>query len=88
MGGTTGLGLRIAWARELASNDPGGRSFVTIPGATFRTTGAAANRDSVLVAATASVTASNGFHVGASINAQYSGRARDVGGSIVIGHRW
>lgn len=87
-GGTSTFGLRAAWAHEFASNEPGTSLFLNIPGAAFPTSGTTADRDSLILAATAGVAGSNGLYLDGAINAEYSKTSRDIGGSITVGYSW
>jgi len=86
--GMTTFGLRAAWAHEFASNDAGTRSFLTVPGAAFSTSGATQDRDSVILAASAGVAASNGLYVDAALNTEFSKNSRDLGGTLTVGYSW
>ncbi|GGD47753.1 ice-binding family protein [Sinisalibacter lacisalsi] len=87
-GAMTTFGLRAAWAHEFASNQPGTRSFVNAPGVTFPASGAARDRDSLILAANAGMAASNGLYFDGAIKAEYSRSSRDLGGSLTVGYRW
>lgn len=82
------VGLRVAWAHELASNDAGRASFVSIPGLDIPVSGVSRDRDSLLLAASAGWAGSNGLYLDAGLNAEYSQNAQDYGGSLTIGYRW
>lgn len=86
--GTPVFGLRAAWTHELASNEPGTRSFLTIPGAAFPASGVTRDRDSLILAASVGIGASNGFYVDGGLNAEYSRNSKDLGGSLTVGYRW
>lgn len=86
--GTPAFGLRAAWAHELSSNEPGTRSFLTIPGVAFPISGATRDRDSLILAASVGVGASNGLYVDGAVNTEYSGNSQDFGGSLTAGYRW
>jgi len=86
--GTAAFGFRAAWAHEFASNEPSDRSLLTTPGVTFPVSGATVDRDSLLLAANAEWTASNGVYIDGAINAEYSGTSQDAGGSLTVGYRW
>lgn len=87
-GGVTTFGLRAAWAHEFASNEPGTRSFLSVPDAVFSTSGATQDRDSVILAANAGMAASNGLYVDAALNMEFSENSQDLGGALTVGYRW
>lgn len=87
-GGTTIFGLRAAWAHEFAKNSPSSRSFLSVPGAGFQTSGASGDRDSLILAASAGIAASNGIYIDAALNGEFSQNARDFGGSVTVSYRW
>lgn len=80
--------VRAAWAHELASNEVGQASFVSIPGLDIPVSGVSRDRDSLLLAASANWMGSNGIYLDAGLNAEYSRNAQDYGGSLTIGYRW
>lgn len=85
---STAFGVRAAWARELATNQPGTSSFINVPGLSFPVTGATRDRDALLLSASASLTDRNGLFVVAAVSTQHSRNARDYGGSLTVGYRW
>ncbi|MFN4128678.1 MAG: ice-binding family protein [Paracoccaceae bacterium] len=87
-GGATSFGVRAAWAHEFATNTPGNRSFVALPGALVAVSGATPKRDSVVLSANLGVVAATGFSIGGGVNMEYSGNARDYGGSVKVGYQW
>ncbi len=86
--GAPTFGLRAAWAHELATNEPGSRSFLTTPGVAIPMTQATRDRDSLILAANLGIAAANGFYVDGAVNAEYSSDARGYGGSLTVGYTW
>lgn len=84
----TAFGVRAAWVRELATNEPSTSSFINVPGLSFPVTGATRDRDSLLLSASATLTDRNGFFITAAADAEYARNARDYGGSLTLGYRW
>lgn len=82
------FGVRAAWSRELASNDPGTSSFVNVPGVSFPVTGATRDRDSLMLAASATLMDRNGLFIVAAVSTEYARNARDYGGSLTLGYSW
>jgi len=82
------LGLRAAWAHEFVSNDPGERSFLTVPGTSFAVSGADRDRDSLLLSASAGTSFGNGIYIDGAVSGEYSGTTRDLGASIQVGYKW
>ena len=87
-GGVTTLGIRAAWGHEFASNTPGARSFVTVPGAMIGVSGAIPARDSVILSANMGVAAANGLSIDGGVNMEYSNNVQDYGGSVTVGYQW
>jgi uncharacterized protein with beta-barrel porin domain len=86
--GMTSFGVRAAWDHEFATNKPGSRSFVTVPGEMFAVSGATPARDSVILSANLGVAAPNGFSIDGGLNMEYSNNTRDYGGSVTVGYQW
>jgi len=82
------FGLRAAWAHEFVSNDPGERSFLTVPGTLFAVSGADRDRDSLLLSANAGTSFGNGIYIDGAVSGEYSGTTRDLGASIQVGYKW
>ncbi|MFN4156219.1 MAG: ice-binding family protein [Paracoccaceae bacterium] len=87
-GGARSFGVRAAWGHEFASNTPGTRSFVALPGALVAVSGATPGRDSILLSANMGLATANGVTIDGGVNVAYSNNARDFGGSIKLGYRW
>ena len=86
--GTAGFGVRAAWVHEFASNDPSTSSFQRLPDVSFPVSGATRNRDSLVLAANATFTNSNGVFIDGAINTEYSKNSKDFGGALTMGYRW
>ena len=87
-GARSSVGLRAAWAHEFVSNKPSVRSFVAVPGVAFPISGAARDKDSVILSVSGGVASPNGVFLDGAINAEYSRTYRDIGGSVTVGYRW
>lgn len=87
-GGVPTLGLRAAWAHELASNDAGRATFLSIPDLDIPVSGVSRDRDSLLLAAHAGWATPTGLYLDAGVNVEYSRNAQDYGGSLTVGYRW
>lgn len=82
------FGLRVAWAHEFVSNDPGNRSFLAIPDVSFPASGAEGAEDSLLLSASFRKSFGNGLYVDGAASTEYSDSYSDLGGSLHLGYRW
>lgn len=82
------FGVRAAWARELASHRSNSATFMNATGVSFPVTGATRDRNSLVLAASATLADSNGLSVVAAIRTEHSRNSTDYSGSVTVGYRW
>lgn len=82
------FGVRAAWARELASHRANSASFINAAGVSFPVTGATRDRDSLVLAASATLADNNGLSVVAGIRTEHSRNSNEYSGSLTLGYRW
>ena len=86
--GGASFGLRAAWAHEFADAPASTATFISVPDVSFPVSGAAADRNSLVLAANMQLLARNGFTVDGEVSAEYGGNTRDISGVISAGYRW
>ena len=86
--GAPSFGIRAAWQHEFATNDAASHSLLLLPDVAFPVTGAAPDRDSLVLQANVTLAADHGFYMNGLVSQEIGSNLRDLSGSLKVGYTW